>query len=152
MPRKIADVIKRIKNKYDEDPEDWRVYGGQDPSGNQDIFIQHAPKIWQIKYKPINPLRSVAFGSPVRRLDDEINARIGAPPDSNDLLRLFGMMVPVSRDENIVASGVQQFSQAKTRQIKDSLREKTPNQERNLREEIDKEFTKHFPGRKNLYV
>ncbi len=152
MAKKIGDVIKRIKNQYDVDPENWRVFGGRDPRGNSDIFIQQHPKIWQIKLKPIDPFRNVAYGSPVRRLDDEINQKIGATPSQDDLLRLFGMMVPVNKDENIIASGIENFSPKKTNHIKKILKEKNPNQEKELQDEVEKEFGKKFPERKNLFT
>ncbi|MHA1734228.1 MAG: hypothetical protein ACTSU5_20005 [Promethearchaeota archaeon] len=154
MPRKIDDVIRRIKKRFDQDPEDWRVYGGRDQRGNSDIFIQQHPHIWQIKLKPVDPFRNIAFGSPARRLDDEINEKINGKPGTrpDDLLRLFNMMVPISSEENVVASGIEQFSQSRAKDIREHLQEKNPNQEKGLQQEVEREFEKKFPGRSALFT
>lgn len=150
-PRKVGEIVRRIKARFDQDPHGWRVFSGTDRRGNMDIFVQQAPRIWQIKAKPIDPVRSIALGAPARRLDDEINANIGEGPRPDDLLRFFRMMVPTSKEEGVVATGVEQFSQDRTSEIKRCLAERAPDQEERLEREVEREFEKQFFSRRNMF-
>lgn len=147
----VGKILKKIKRKFDADPENWQVVSGVDKLGNKDLFIGQQPRLWQIKSKPLSPLTSIAIGTSVRRLDDDINERIGLQSPT-DLNQLFGMLVPVNKDETIIASGIENFSQKKTRILKDRMKETDSDIQKELKKTVEDEFAKKHPDRKNLYI
>ena len=64
----IGKILKKIKRRFDADPENWQVVSGVDKLGNKDLFIGQQPRLWQIKSKPLSPLTSIAMGTSVRHL------------------------------------------------------------------------------------
>ncbi|HMF33355.1 MAG TPA: hypothetical protein VKK79_18155 [Candidatus Lokiarchaeia archaeon] len=148
----VGKIIKKIKRRFDEDPENWQAVAGVDNLGNNDLFIGQQPRLWQIKSKPLSPFTSIAMGtSAPRRLDDDINQRIGiqSPTDFN---QLFGMLVPVNKEETIIASGIENFSQKKARILKDRMKETDSDVQKELKKSVEDEFAKKHPERKNLYI
>jgi hypothetical protein len=68
------------------------------------------------------------------------------------MLRLFGMIVPVKKDQSIIASGIEKYSQSHGEYLKRIIHEQNPNLNYRLAKRIDEEFTKKHPQRKNLYI
>ncbi|TET59038.1 MAG: hypothetical protein E3J52_07005, partial [Promethearchaeota archaeon] len=102
----ISSIIKKMKKEYDNDPKDWRVIGSNDERGNRDTFITKKPNAYWLKSKQLSPYSALSMGTVVRNLDRDIDERIGKKMSPNDMLRLFGMIVPIKRDQNIIASGI----------------------------------------------
>jgi len=148
----VREIIKKIKKKYDKDPEDWKVTGCKDKYGNQDTLVTHPPNTYWLKSKAINPFSAISHGSVVRHLDDEINKEIGKKLTPDEMLRLFGFIVPISSDSAIITSGIERFSQQKGKFLKDKITEKKKNLSHSLARKVDEEFTKRYPQRKNLYI
>jgi len=102
----------------------------------------------------LSPYSSLSMGSIVRNIDKEINEQVykGRDLSPDELFRLFGMIVPVKRDQNIVATGIEKFSQEKGNYLKKVIEDMDPNLGKILMKRIDEEFTKKYPQRKNLYI
>ncbi len=147
----VGKMLKRIKRRFDNDPENWHVVAGVDNLGNKDLFIGQQPNLWQIKSKPLSPFTSVAMGTQARRLDDEINERIGIQQPS-DISQLFGMLVPINKEETIIASGIENFSKNKTRMLKKRMKETEANSQKKLKKAVEDEFAKQHPERKNMFI
>jgi len=148
----VKEIIKKIKRKYDSDPEDWRVTGCNDKNGNLDTFITHPPNTFWLKSKAINPFSAISYGSVVRHLDDEINKEIDKKLTPDEMLRLFGFIVPVSSNNAIITSGIERFSQQKGKFLKEKITEKKKSLAQSLARKVDGEFSKRYPQRKNLYI
>jgi hypothetical protein len=91
------------------------------------------------------------MGSVVRDINKDIDEETGKKLDRDDMLRLFGMVVPVKKDRNIVASGIENYSQKKGNHLKKIIKEKQPNLAYKLARKLDEEFTRKYPERKNMY-
>ena len=60
--------------------------------------------------------------------------------------------MPVDKDETIIASGIENFSQKKARILKDRMKETDSDIQKQLKKTVEDEFAKKHPDRKNLYV
>ena len=150
----IKPIIKKLKKEYDKDPTDWRVIGSKDDNGNTDTFITKKPNAYWLKSKMLNPYSSLSMGTIVRNIDRDIDEASGKgkalSPD--EMLRLFGMVVPIKKDQNIVAAGIEKYSQAHGDYLKKIIGERDANLGPQMVKRIDEEFTKKHPQRKNLYI
>ncbi|MHA2257385.1 MAG: hypothetical protein ACXACO_05310, partial [Promethearchaeota archaeon] len=84
--------------------------------------------------------------------DKDIDEKVGRKMSPNDMLRFFGMVVPIKENKSVIASGIEKFSQEKGEYLKKVINEKDTNLDYHLRHRIDKEFTRKHPQRKNLYI
>lgn len=148
----IRSIVKKMKKEYDKDPKDWRVIGSNDKDGNLDTLITKKPNSFWLKSKQLSPYSALSMGTVVRNLDRDIDEKIGKKMSPNDMLRLFGMIVPVKNNQNIVATGIEKFSQHHGDYIKKVIEERDPNLGYQLRRRVDEEFTRKHPQRKNLYL
>jgi hypothetical protein len=149
----ISRIVKNMKKRYDKDPKGWKVVGTQDEDGNNDTFITKKPNTYWLKSKQLSPFSSLSMGSVVRNIDRDIDEEIGNKKMSKeDMLRLFGMVVPVKKDKNIIASGIEKYSKNHGGHIKKVISERRPNIGHQLAKRIDEKFTKKHPQRKNLYL
>lgn len=150
----IKPIVKKLKKEYDSDPTDWRVIGSKDEHGNTDTFITKKPNAYWLKSKMLNPYSSLSMGTIVRNIDKDIDEASGKgkslSPD--EMLRLFGMIVPIKKDQNIVASGIEKYSQKHGDYLKKIIGERDSNLGPQMVKRIDEEFTKKHPQRKNLYI
>ncbi|MHA1671465.1 MAG: hypothetical protein ACTSV5_12930 [Promethearchaeota archaeon] len=150
----IKSVIKKMKKEYDNDPKGWSVVGSSDDQGNSDTVILKNPNAFWLKSKMLSPYSALSMGSVVKNIDKEIDESIGnnrkLSPD--EMLRLFGMVVPIKPDQNIIATGIERFSQQQGNILKKIIHEQNPNLDLQLAKRIDEEFTKKYPQRKNLYI
>jgi len=148
----IKTVIKKMKKDYDKNPEGWRIIGSSDKHGNTDTFITKKPDAYWLKSKMLNPYSSLTMGSLVRNIDKDIDEKVGKKLSSEDMLRLFGMIVPVKKDQNIIAAGIEKYSQQHGDYLKKVIHESNSNLGYQLARRVDEEFTKKYPQRKNLYI
>lgn len=148
----VSSIIKKMKKEYDSDPKDWRIIGSKDKDGNSDTFITKKPNSYWLKSKQINPYSSLTMGSVVRNLDRDIDEKIGKQLSPDDMIRFFGMVVPLKNNKNIIASGIEKYSQQHGDHLKKIIKEKDANLSYQLRRRIDDEFTKKYPQRKNLFI
>jgi hypothetical protein len=148
----IRSVVKKMKKEYDRDPKDWRVLGSKDKDGNLDTIITKKPNSFWLKSKQLSPFSALSMGSVVRNLDKDIDEKVGKKMSPNDMLRFFGMVVPIKENKNIIATGIENYSQEKGDYIKKLINEKNSNLGVQLRRRVDEEFTKKHPQRKNLYM
>ncbi len=150
----IKPIIKKLKKEYDRDPTDWRVIGSNDEHGNTDTFITKKPNAYWLKSKMLSPYSSLSMGTIVRNIDRDIDEASGKgkalSPD--EMLRLFGMIVPIKKDQNIIAAGIEKYSQAHGDYLKKIIGERDANLGPQMVKRIDEEFTKKHPQRKNLYI
>ena len=148
----ISSVVKKMKKEYDKDPKDWRVIGSKDDNGNSDTFITKKPNAYWLKSKQLSPYSALSMGTVVRNLDKDIDERIGKRMAPNDMLRLFGMFVPIKKDQNVIASVIEKYSQEHGNYLKELIKERDPNIGHILGRRIDKEFSKRHPQRRSLYI
>ena len=148
----VRSVIKRMKKEYDRDKRDWRVLGSKDKDGNLDTIISKKPNYYWLKSKQLSPLSALSMGTVVRNLDKDIDEKVGKRMSRNDMLRFFGMVVPIKENKSIIATGIENYSQEKGDYIKKLISEKDSNLDYQLRRKVDEEFTKKHPQRKNLYL
>jgi len=148
----IKTVIKKMKKDYDKNPKGWRIIGSSDTHGNTDTFITKKPDAYWLKSKMLNPYSSLTMGSLARNINKDIDEKIGKKLSPDDMFRLFGMIVPVKQDQNIIAAGIEKYSQQHGNHLKKVIHENKPNLGYQLARRVDEEFTKKHPQRKNLYI
>ena len=151
----ISSVVKKLKKEYDKDKKDWRVIGSKDKDGNLDTFITKKPDAYWLKSKQLGPYSSLSMGSYVRNIDRDIDANVGKKMSPDDMLRLFGMVVPIKGSQgsqNVIAAGIEKYSQLHGDYLKKVIGERDSNIGYQMARRIDEEFTKKHPQRKNLYI
>ncbi|MFX1497092.1 MAG: hypothetical protein ACFFBH_06175 [Promethearchaeota archaeon] len=148
----IKTIIKKMKKEYDQNSKGWRIIGTKDDQGNIDTFITKKPDAYWLKSKMVNPYSSLTMGASIRNIDKDIDEKIGTKMSPDDMLRLFGMIVPVTNDQNIIAAGIEKYSQNHGNHLKKVIKEKDVNLGYQLARRVDEEFTKKHPQRKNLYI
>ena len=148
----IKSIVKKMKKEYDKDPKDWSIIGTHDEQGNNDTFIGKKPNTFWLKSKQLSPYSSLSMGTVVRNLDRDIDDNYGKKLSQEDMLRLFGMIVPVKKDKSIITAGIEKYSQNHGNHIKKVISEKEPNIGYQMARKLDDEFTKKHPQRKNLYI
>jgi hypothetical protein len=148
----IQSVIKKMKKDYDKDPVDWRVIGSKDNRGNYDTFLTKKPNAYWLKSKQLSPFSALSMGTIVRKIDQDIDEQVGKKLTAEDMLRLFGMVVPIKKDKSVIAAGIEKFSQFHGDYLKEIIHERDSNLGYQMAKRIDKEFTKKYPQRKGLYI
>ncbi|TFG07230.1 MAG: hypothetical protein EU539_05555 [Promethearchaeota archaeon] len=148
----INSIIKKMKKEYDKDPKDWRVIGSKDDQGNNDTFITKEPNAFWLKSKQLSPFSALSMGTQIKNIDKDIDEEVGKKMAPNDMLRLFGMVVPVKQNQNIVAAGIEKYSQQHGEYLKKIINERDSNLGFQLARKIDIEFRKKHPQRSGLYL
>jgi len=148
----IASVIKKMKKEYDKDPKNWSVIGSTDKDGNTDTFITKKPNTYWLKSKMLSPYSALSMGTIIRNLDKEIDEKIGNQLSPDDMLRLFGMIVPIKKDQSVIATGIEKFSQTQGNYIKEIINEQNSNLGYQMARRLDEKFSKKYPQRRNLYI
>ncbi len=148
----ISLIIKKMKKEYDRDRKDWRVIGSKDDKGHSDTFITKKPNSYWLKSKQLSPYSALSMGTTIRNLDKDIDEKIGKKMSPDDMLRFFGMIVPIKKDQSVIATGIEKYSQEHGNYLKDLIRERDPNIGHVLGRRIDKEFSKKHPQRRGLYI
>ncbi|MBN1215345.1 MAG: hypothetical protein JXA99_07855 [Candidatus Lokiarchaeota archaeon] len=149
----VSNIVKKMKKHYDKDPKDWKVTSSNDNHFNTDTFINKQPYTYWIKSKQINPYSALSMGTVIKNIDKEIDENIyGKKLSNEDMLNVFGMVVPIQKDKNIITTGIEKFSQIEGDHLKKIIKEKDANIGYKMARKIDDAFTKNFPQRKNLYI
>jgi len=148
----IRSIVKKMKKEYDKDPKDWKVIGSNDEHGMSDTIITKKPNAFWLKSKQLSPYSSLSMGTVVRNIDKDIDEKIGKKLSPDEMLRLFGMIVPIKQDQNIIAAGIEKYSQQHGDHLKKIIHENQPNLGYKMAKRIDEEFTKKHPQRKNLFI
>ena len=151
----ISSVVKKMKKAYDKDPRGWGIIGSNDKDGNLDTIITKKPNAYWLKSKQLGPYSSLAMGSYIRNIDKDIDSKMGKQLSPDEMLRLFGMVVPIKGsqgDQNIIAAGIEKYSQQHGNYLKKVIGERDSNIGYQMARKIDEEFTKKHPQRKNLYI
>ena len=148
----IGPIVKKMKKEYDKDPKNWSLIGSMDKHGNNDTLITNKPNTYWLKSKMLSPYSALSMGTIVKNIDKEIDNKVGTQLSPNDMLRLFGMVVPVSKDQNVIAAGIEKYSQKQGEYLKNVINEKETNLGYQMARRLDEEFTKKHPQRKNMYI
>ncbi len=148
----IKHIVKKMKKEYDNDPKHWRVIGSKDNKGNNDTFITKKPNAYWLKSKQLSPYSALSMGTVIRKIDQDIDNKVGKKLSPDEMLRLFGMVVPIKKDQNVVAAGIEKYSQQHGDYLKKIITEKDPNLGHQMAKKIDQEFRKKYPQRDGLYL
>jgi len=148
----ISSIVKKMKKEYDRDRKDWRVIGSNDKDGNIDTFITKKPNAYWLKSKQLSPYSALSMGTVIRNLDKDIDEKVGKSMSTNDMLRLFGMIVPIKNEKHVIATGIEKYSQEHGNYLKKIINEQDPNVGSMLGRRVDKEFSKRHPQRRGLYI
>lgn len=77
--KSVKEVLEEIEKKYNQNPLDWNISIGRDPTGYGNIFISNEVNLWQIKidslYKP-NPYGMGMKLGPVEEFSDLISPNL----------------------------------------------------------------------------
>jgi hypothetical protein len=92
------------------------------------------------------------MGTVVRKIDQDIDDKIGQQMSTDDLFRLFGMIVPVKKDQSVIATGIEKYSQTHGEYLKKIINEKNANIGYQLAKRVDQEFRKKYPERDELFA
>lgn len=136
----VSEIMRELKKRYDHDKKGWKILAGKDRQGNFDMFIAHRLMLWQIKMKSIRPFQYVGFGSPIGKIDKNIQAKfeLGKPT-------LFELISPQADGSFIIARGIEKFSSKSTFDLKKVLSPKQEELECKLSRELEKLVFKRHP-------
>jgi len=148
----VSNVIKKMKKEYDKNPKNWRIIGSNDNRGNKDTFIEKKPNTFWLKSRKLSPFSALSMGTVVKNIDRDIDEEIyGKELSKEDMLSLFGMMVPIKKNKNIIASGIENFSRERGNHIRKVIEEKKPNVGYQLARKVDEKFRHLYPRRDEMY-
>lgn len=158
-PDSIEKTIKKIKKKWEEDPENWSVLSGTDTDGNHEFLINQAPNAYWLKMRKISERSSMALGKELRSIDNDITKnstgeRTLKPIQSEaDLLQLFGLVVPSKKDNTIYSmAGAGLHSQTKMLTQKDKIEEKETDADKMYRLYLQKKWAREQALREGMYL
>lgn len=140
-----SQIVKRIKDVYDEDKQGWRVLAGLDSGGRLDFYIAHRNELlWKLKSKPVNLYSYITLGTEIRDLNFEIFMKI------LEESRPFGFHALFPQDDlnSILMLGLGRYTTKRRTPILES--EKPLDEE--LAKKIEEFFSKMYPERKMAYV
>lgn len=157
-PEPIEKIIKKIKRKWDQDKEDWHVISGVDKDGNHEMLINQAPHTYWLKMRQITANNTMAFGKELTNIDDEITKQIHGESartihNKQDLLQLFGMMVPSKKDNMVYTmAGTEKFSNEHIAQQKVKIEDKESDADKLYRLYLQKKWERQQQLRENMYM
>ena len=149
--------MRKIKKKWDKDPEGWSVFGNVDRDGNREMFINQAPNSYWLKMRTITAHNQMAFGKELRNIDDEINQKIGGRHNQKkiqskeELLQIFALMTP-SEKEYLYTAGVERFSPKFVESHKMKIEEKETDADKLYRLYLRKKWQREQEMRENMYL
>lgn len=157
-PEPIDKIMRKIKKKWDKDPEGWSVLGNVDRDGNREMFINQAPNSYWLKMRTLTSQSNMAYGKELRNIDDEINEKLlntsNKPKklqNKDDLMQIFGMMVPSKKDV-IYTAGVERFSPDLAKEHKTKIEEKESEADKLYRMYLRKKWLREQELRENMYL
>jgi len=148
----ISNIVKKMKKEYDKDSKDWRILGSRDEKGNKDTFISKKPNTYWLKSKQLSPFSALSMGTVVRNLDKDIDKETyGKKLSKEDMINLFGMVVPINKNQNVIASGIEKYSQKEGDYFKKIIKERNSNLGYQMAKKVDEKFRKNYPRRDEMY-
>ena len=147
--------MRKIKKKWDNDPNNWSVISNEDKDGNREMFINQNPNTYWLKMKQISPYSNLALGTELKSIDDEITKKYGDKSQSikskQDLMQLFGMMTP-SKNDILYTTGVERFSPELSNEMKGKIEEKSPHADKEFRKKIREKWERDHFDREGMYL
>lgn len=156
-PEPIGKIMRKIKSKWDKDPEGWSVFGNIDRDGNREMFINQAPNSYWLKMRTVTAQSHMAFGKELRNIDEEINHKISSLDQGkkiqtkDDLLQIFALMTPSEKDL-LYTAGVERISPNLVQQHKKKIEEKESDADKLYRLYLRKKWQREQEMRENLYL
>lgn len=148
----ISHIAKQMKKQYDKNPKGWTITGSRDKKGNRDTFINKKPNTYWLKSKQLSPFSALSMGTVVRNLDKDIDEETyGRKLSKEDMYNLFGMVVPINKNKNVVASGIEKYSQKEGDYLKKIIKEKKANLGYQMAKKIDEKWRRNYPRRDEMY-
>ncbi len=158
-PDDISVIMKKIKKKWDSDPENWSVLGNVDKDGNREMLISQQPNSYWLKMRTLTSQSNMAYGKELTNIDDEINNQLFGEKKAKqitskeELIQLFGMMVPDSRKKDMIyMSGVEKFSPKHMEHQKDKIEEKNPEADKLYRLYLRRKWEREQALREGMYM
>jgi len=148
----ISHIAKQMKKQYDKDPKGWRITSSRDEKGNKDTFINKKPNTFWLKSKQLSPFSALSMGTVVRNINKDIDDETyGKRLSKEDMINLFGMVVPINKNRNVVASGIEKYSQKEGDYFKKIIKERKSNLGYKLAKKVDEKFRSNYPRRDEMY-
>ena len=154
----IEHIMRKIKRKWDEDKENWKVLSNLDRDGNQEMLISQDPNTYWLKSRTISAHRNMSYGQELTNLDTEIDKKLhGSSSKSSsiqseqDLVHLFGMMVPTKKDI-LYTGGVALHSPKIAQEQKSRIDEKDPHADAEFRKYLRKKYEREYMQRNGMYL
>ncbi len=157
-PKPIDSIIRKIKKKWDKDKENWSIISNHDRDGNKEMLITQAPNSYWLKMKTVTARSQMAYGVEIKNLDDEINKNLkinkkthGKPNTKQELMQLFGLIVP-SKKDILYTTGIEQISPQKVQNQKDKIEEKEKEADKLFRLYLRKKWAREQALREGMYL
>lgn len=158
-PEDISVIMKKIKKKWDADPENWSVLGNVDKDGNREMLISQQPNSYWLKMRTLTSQSNMAYGKELTRIDDEINFKLNEGKNAKsitskeELVQLFGMMVPDNQKKDMIyMSGVEKYSPEHMKHQKEKIEEKNPEADKLYRLYLRKKWEREQALREGMYM
>ena len=130
----VEEIIREIKEHYDEEPKGWRVLRGKYQRGHQNTYISSPTFLWQMKTELKNPYQPLGVGTIVA---EDVSKKIKRIMDTGDPLP-FAEIYPQKKDFAIIAMGIGNYSPEST----DMLREIISSKQRKLESDLTASLNK----------
>ncbi len=130
----VEEIIREIKEHYDEEPKEWRVLRGKDQRGHQNTYVSSPTFLWQMKTELKNPYQPLGVGTIVA---EDVSKKIKRIMDTGDPLP-FAEIYPQKKDFAIIAMGIGNYSPEST----DMLREIISSKQRKLESDLTASLNK----------
>jgi len=157
-PKPIDSIIRKIKKKWDMDKEDWSILSNHDKDGNKEMLITQAPNSYWLKMKTVTARSQMAYGVELKNLDEEINKKLetqkkidGKPNTKQELMQLFGLIVP-SKKDILYTAGVEQISPQKVQNQKDKIEDKEKDADKLFRLYLRRKWEREQALRDGMYL
>ncbi|WP_457556748.1 hypothetical protein [Candidatus Harpocratesius sp.] len=157
-PEPIGKIMRKIKSKWEKDPEGWSVIGNIDKDGNREMFINQAPNSYWLKMRTVTAHSHMAFGRELHNIDEEINEKIYGSKkqpkqikNKQDLLQIFGLMTP-SEKNILYTTGIERFSPQLAKTQKEKIEEKESEADKLYRLYLRKKWEREQELRENMYL
>ena len=139
----VEEIIREIKEHYDEESKGWRVLRGKDQRGHYNTYISSPEFLWQMKTELKNPYQPVGVG---KMVTEDVSKKIKRIMDTGEPLP-FAEIYPQPKDASIIAMGIGNYSPKST----DMLREIISSKQRNLESDLASSLNKLL-HREGLYM
>lgn len=139
----VEEIIREIKEHYDEESKGWRVLRGKDQRGHYNTYISSPRFLWQMKTELKNPYQPVGVG---KMVTEDVSKKIKRIMDNGEPLP-FAEIYPQPKDISIIAMGIGNYSPKST----DMLREIISSKQKKLESDLTLSLNKLL-HREGLYM